>query len=369
VAPRGPWRRAVLVGTVTLALALTATPARADDPVAAARAQARAAETDVRALQAQAQIAAAAYQTALDGMSSAVTTQVQAEQIADQASLDAQDADRTQRRHLQQLYMSGGVSILGITLADGPVAASQGTDYLKRLVVSDHRSVSLTSTEQVRARNVAVSLDRATDSVVSTIDSVEQRYNDVQDLVDRAQARLASLSAEAQGLASIQALIKELDAEKAAADAARVTAAKRATAGGIPAAYLILYRAAALTCPGLPWVVLAAIGQVETGHGSNMSSSSAGAQGPMQFLPGTFAAYAVDGNGDGVKDIHNPADSIFTAAAYLCANHGGRNAAGTRAAIYRYNHANWYVELVLNIAAQIAQRFGEPAPPPYAPVA
>ena len=46
----------------------------------------------------------------------------------------------------------------------------------------------------------------------------------------------------------------------------------------------------------------------------------------------------------------------------------GRDANGLRGAIYRYNHANWYVELVLNIAAQLAQRYGEPAPPPYVPV-
>ena len=88
----------------------------------------------------------------------------------------------------------------------------------------------------------------------------------------------------------------------------------------------------------------------------------------MQFLPATFAAFAVDGDADGITDIRDPADAIYTAAAYLCANHAGRDADRLRGAIYRYNHANWYVELVLNIAAQLAQRYGEPAPPPYVPV-
>jgi membrane-bound lytic murein transglycosylase B len=347
---------------------VTAVPAQAGDPVAKARAQARAAAADVRALQAKVRTAEAAYQSSLDGLSSAVTSQVQAEQIADQASETSQAAAREQRRHLQQLYLTAGPAVLGLFLSDGPVAAAQGNDYLARIVAQDRRAATLAKAEQERAITTATSLDRTTDGVVSTVDQVEQRYNDVQSLLAQAESRLDRLSANARQLADIQALIKELDAQKRAADAARSAAAHRAKAGGIPADYLALYRAAAPTCPGLPWVVLAAIGQVETGHGSNHNDSSAGAQGPMQFMPGTFAAYAVDGNGDGVKDIRNPADSIFTAAAYLCANHAGRDANGLRAAIFRYNHANWYVELVLNIAAQIAQRFGEPPPPPYAPV-
>src|SRR5206468_12613207 len=84
----------------------------------------------------------------------------------------------------------------------------------------------------------------------------------------------------------------------------------------IPASYLRLYRAAAATCRGLPWTVLAAIGTVETGNGANTSTSKKGAMGPMQFLPSTFAAYAVDGDGDGVANIQDPADAIYSAARY-----------------------------------------------------
>ena len=356
------------MGLVAGTIVLTAAPAQADDPVATARSQARAAAGDVRALQAKVTAAEAAYQASLDGLSSAVTSQVQAERIADQASETSQAATREQRRHLQQLYLTAGPSVLGLFLSDGPVAAAQGNDYLARIVAQDQRAAGLAKAEQERAITAATRLDRNTNGVASTVDQVEQRYNDVQALLGQAESRLDRLSANARQLADIQALIKQLNAQKAAADAARSAAAHRAKAGGIPTEYLALYRAAAQTCPGLPWVVIAAIGQVETGHGSNPNDSSAGAQGPMQFLPSTFAAYAVDGNGDGVKDIRNPADAIFTAAAYLCANHGGRDANGLRGAIYRYNHANWYVELVLNIATQIAQRFGEPAPPPYEPV-
>ena len=49
----------------------------------------------------------------------------------------------------------------------------------------------------------------------------------------------------------------------------------------------------------VPWQLLAGIGMAETRHGRNNTTSSAGAQGLMQFMPGTFAAYGVDGNGDG----------------------------------------------------------------------
>jgi membrane-bound lytic murein transglycosylase B len=74
--------------------------------------------------------------------------------------------------------------------------------------------------------------------------------------------------------------------------------------------------------------------------------------GPMQFLPSTFDHYAVDGDGDGDTDILDPVDSIFTAAHYLCAN-GAGNPRKLYTAIWHYNHADWYVQLVLKIAAQL----------------
>src|SRR3954470_2760793 len=137
VVGRGQWQRAALVGGVVGALLLTAAPADAADPVAKARAQARAAAADVRALQAKVSAAEAAYQSSLDGLSSAVTSQVLAERIADQASQSSQAANREQRRHLQQLYLTAGPSVLGLFLTDGPVAAAQSNDYLARIVAQD----------------------------------------------------------------------------------------------------------------------------------------------------------------------------------------------------------------------------------------
>ncbi len=75
---------------------------------------------------------------------------------------------------------------------------------------------------------------------------------------------------------------------------------------------------------GIPWEILYGLHLTETGlrDGAISSGYSTGAQGPMQFMPGTWANYGVDGNGDGTADINNAIDAIFGAANYLAA-HGG----------------------------------------------
>jgi membrane-bound lytic murein transglycosylase B len=118
-----------------------------------------------------------------------------------------------------------------------------------------------------------------------------------------------------------------------------------------PAGLRTLYIRAAATCPGLPWGVLAGIGQVETDHGRVKAVSSAGAMGPMQFLPSTWAVYGVDGDGDGKADILDQADAIYSAARYLCASGGGQ-ADTLYDAIYAYNHSDYYVRTVLGLAVQ-----------------
>lgn len=110
-----------------------------------------------------------------------------------------------------------------------------------------------------------------------------------------------------------------------------------------------LYQAAAAAY-GLPWTLLAGIGMEETAHGRNTATSTAGAQGLMQFMPATFATYGVDGDGDGTADIHNPADSAYSAANYLVASGVLKGADGVKQALYAYNHADWYVGDVLYYA-------------------
>jgi hypothetical protein len=111
----------------------------------------------------------------------------------------------------------------------------------------------------------------------------------------------------------------------------------------IPPFLLPIFQAAG-TAYGLPWQILAAINEIETDYGRDLSVSSAGAEGWMQFLPESWAQYGVDANGDGYRDPYNPADAIFAAARYLRAAGGERN---IRAAVYSYNHSQAYVESVI----------------------
>ncbi|WP_243718205.1 lytic transglycosylase domain-containing protein [Actinomadura sp. 7K534] len=131
----------------------------------------------------------------------------------------------------------------------------------------------------------------------------------------------------------------------------------QAGGGGGATSYMDLYKQAAGTCPGLSWTVLAAIGQVESSHGRNVGPSSAGALGPMQFMPATWKAYGVDGDRDGKADIMNPYDAIPGAANYLCANGAGKGGKQLYNAIWHYNHAHWYVQKVLNLAKAYAARY------------
>jgi hypothetical protein len=125
----------------------------------------------------------------------------------------------------------------------------------------------------------------------------------------------------------------------------------------IPPEMLAIYQKAAATCPGLSWSVLAAIGSVETDHGrstlpgGHSGANFAGAEGPMQLLPDTWAAYGADGDGDGVKDVYNPADAVFGAANYLCAN-GAGDPEKLHSAIWNYNHSEAYIDDVLARAAR-----------------
>ena len=98
---------------------------------------------------------------------------------------------------------------------------------------------------------------------------------------------------------------------------------------------------------GIPWQVLASINKVESNFGRNMGPSSAGAIGWMQFMPDTWLRWGTDANGDGVADPWNPDDAIFSAARYLAAAGG---ATDLYRGVYAYNHADWYVKEVLDLA-------------------
>ncbi|GGO99361.1 C40 family peptidase [Wenjunlia tyrosinilytica] len=139
----------------------------------------------------------------------------------------------------------------------------------------------------------------------------------------------------------------------------------------IPAPMLSLYQRAASECPGLSWTILAAIGKVESDHGRHPTMvSSAGAVGPMQFLPSTFSAYAHPAPPGGKRPPTpwDRVDAVYAAARLLCAN-GARNSRDLRHAIWAYNHSAAYVNQVLKIAGQYAAAAPAPDRPAAAAVA
>jgi len=107
---------------------------------------------------------------------------------------------------------------------------------------------------------------------------------------------------------------------------------------------------------GIPWEVLAAINKIESNFGRNMGPSSAGAVGWMQFMPDTWLRWGTDGDGDRVADPWDPQDGVYSAARYLAAAGG---TADLRRSVFAYNHAEWYVDDVLELAAVFGQGRGE----------
>lgn len=137
------------------------------------------------------------------------------------------------------------------------------------------------------------------------------------------------------------------ETEKKAAEAKkRQTIAREYRVYADPTSFNDIYAAAGNKF-GVDPTILKAIHVVETGaSGSTIRSNPSGATGPMQFLPSTFRRHAVDGNGDGIKDIANVQDAIYTAAEYLVAC-GYPN---VKQALWGYNPSSSYYSRVLNIA-------------------
>jgi peptidoglycan DL-endopeptidase CwlO len=150
------------------------------------------------------------------------------------------------------------------------------------------------------------------------------------------------------------------------AGSATQSAVSTAARNSIPANYLVFYKQSGSQY-GVPWAVLAGIGEVESNHGRSTlpgvhsGSNAFGAAGPMQIGIGGAAGntwggapvhpaseavggVATDGNGDGVASVYEPADAIAGAAKYLMA-HGIQG--NVSAAVFAYNHLTSYVQSVL----------------------
>jgi murein DD-endopeptidase MepM/ murein hydrolase activator NlpD len=113
---------------------------------------------------------------------------------------------------------------------------------------------------------------------------------------------------------------------------------------------------------GVPWQVLGAINKIESGYGENMGPSSAGALGWMQFIPSTWMRWGMDADGDRIANPWDPEDAVFAAARYLAAAGAQED---IERAIFAYNHAQWYVDDVLELAGALGDEPFTPGPVPF----
>lgn len=358
---------AVLLG---LGLTLPVGPiARADSVAQAeaasrqAKAQARAASAKVDALLDRYNQASASVTQGVGQLSQAFASAASADVTSEEAAEQDRRARAMQRRQVLNVYASGGTvgvvaSVLGAESADDALwRASTAGRIMGSVLAKARSSADITADIAAVADRRAVVADAATSQQAAALETLQHRQKNAAAALEQAEQALTSLSSTARKARVAVAAARRIAAAEAAARAAQSQAAGSVSALAIPPIYLTDYQAAAKTCPGMSWTLLAAVGQVESGHGRNVGPSSAGAIGPMQFMPGTFASYAVDGDGSGTKDAWDPEDAIFTAAHYLCVlGAEGGSTDGIQRALFGYNHAQWYVDLVLSAQNAIAEQ-------------
>jgi hypothetical protein len=312
----------------------------------------------------------AAAETQVDAgiaaLSASFAAGASAETSDDEAAAQQRRAHARQNAQVRALYAAGGpvtltASVLGATSPEDALwRASTMNRALAGLFTDTASQVSVDTHLAILSHRRATQAAVATQAQAQALQVLQRRAATAQTALDQAQKTLAGLDVQARQAQAAVDSARQIAAAQAAAQAARRTAMGPVTALGIPAEFELAYRQAATTCPGMRWTLLAGVGQVESGHGRTNGPSSAGAIGPMQFMPATFKAYAVDGDHDGVLSAWDPQDAIFTAAHYLCtsaARSGGAgSAAGVHAALLAYNHAEWYVDLVLAAEQAIIAR-------------
>jgi Transglycosylase SLT domain len=228
--------------------------------------------------------------------------------------------------------------------AEAQLRLRPGTSY--QMVGAAQPLVTLGASAALGVPGVDALVSQDTGRVLGLVPNVAAMINAVG-------GNISALARQVRGLLGKQSQVINLDA------ASTQLPVDSSVQPGRPATYLDLYKqSAARYCPGLSWTVLAAIGQIESGHGQNDGPSKAGALGPMQFLPSTWRIWGIPGFGDRVADVMNPYDAVPSAARYLCASGAAQGGQSLAAAIFAYNHADWYVREVLGLAQEYAKQFG-----------
>jgi membrane-bound lytic murein transglycosylase B len=287
-------------------------------------------------------------------------------QVSEQQQSDAeaalQAAQLRQSMRIRRLYTQGSLGIsLTVLDADSTEDALWRMSTLRwvgRALLRQDGDVTADAHQRAQqAAAVAETTAAAQTRLELALGRMQDQAALAEQSLQQAKQQLATLRAVAGAAALAEKAAQDLAAAQALAQVTPSTSGPVA-ALEIPSEYLTAYQGAAATCPGMRWTLLAGVGQVESGHGRNNGPSSAGAVGPMQFMPQTFRGYAVDGDHDGRTDPWDPQDAIFTAAHYLCVSGvaaGGPN--GVHQALLAYNHAEWYVDLVIGAERSIVARY------------
>lgn len=93
---------------------------------------------------------------------------------------------------------------------------------------------------------------------------------------------------------------------------------------------------------------------------NEIKGSWAGAFGISQFLPSSYVKWAVDGDGDGIVNLFDEEDAIYSVANYLTVNGWGEDIESRRKAVYHYNNSSAYVDAVFKLAEKITPKFRKP---------
>ena len=257
--------------------------------------------------------------------------------------------------------LAAGLLVVGL-LAGGcggsgdnePGAAATSSTTSAPTTTAPSTAASSTTTTLDTSPRTTLVVESDPDTLAATIADAERELRSP-DLTDAAARQSAMLAQEAYRAISIQPELTEAvvaavpadlrDAVRANAEATtelrRLTKPAKALpawriVAPAPADELYGYYRAAETEFGVPWAYLAAIHLVETRMGRIRGTSTAGARGPMQFIPSTWEAF-------GEGDIESNRDSIRAAARYLKHNGAPRKMAN---ALYNYNHSDRYVRAV-----------------------
>ena len=270
-------------------------------------------------------------------------------------------------------------SLLGGMLGSTESLASVTDPRLAGILLEGKESLDAYWSSQVTLRNTSRQISEKRRDYEAAL---QEEKKQSAELHNREQDLREAISTISERKARTERRLRELRA----AERARILAQKAATAAGgtqrsyelgiarddivaqavepiSKSAYRKLYIQSARQYGfGEDWYILAAVGKVESDHGANMGPSTAGAMGPMQFLPSTWETSGVDGNGDGVANILDPRDAIPAAAGYL---ESGGAPQDWYAALFSYNHADWYVIKVLGVAEGYRRLAGDDTVGPY----